>query len=308
MESNDKNVLHSNRNRRNIEGNMGVWLDSLINTADGNLKAKELIRRAVNYLKTFDNSDECTNYVMNTKTEKIFFIISGTFSKIIVPILHDIQQIQSIYVFCSKKEKYEQLMKNYKKIRGLYDDINNVYLALKNDVYMSVNDDLLISVLPSTVVVNNKQEASFMYFQLLTDILIQMDDIQKNAKKDMIDECREQYTGNKQELTVIDDFEENYSSDKAVWWYTRDCFLYRILNKALRVQDVDILFKLRFFIKDLHQQLEQLRSQNNETGTLTVYRGQAMVKEEFNKLQNHIGGFLSMNNFLSTSTDQRVSL
>ncbi|CAF0828085.1 unnamed protein product [Didymodactylos carnosus] len=82
-----------------------------------------------------------------------------------------------------------------------------------------------------------------------------------------------------------------------------------MLNKALRVQDTDILFKFRFFVKDLHDQLTTLHSESNDaTSTLTVYRGQCMVREEFLEMKANIGGFLSMNSFLSTSTSRAVSV
>ncbi|CAF1022190.1 unnamed protein product [Didymodactylos carnosus] len=295
--------------KRNLESNMIVWLDARINTADGNVEAKRLVRRAINYLETFEHGNECIDYVRNSKTEKIFFIVSGELGEKFVPILHNNQQIQAIYVFCSKKEKHKQWAKQYQKIRAVYDDINKIYDALKDDVSTPSSNELPISVMSSSSsgTSNNKQEASFMYFQLLIEILLQMKEKNEDAKKEMVDECRRQYAGNDAELAIIDEFDQKYSSSTAIWWYTRDTFLYRMLNKALRVQDLDILFKLRFFIKDLHLQIQQLHSEGIKTGMLDVYRGQAMSKEEFIKVTKNAGGFLSMNSFLSTSTNRKVS-
>ena len=42
---------------------------------------------------------------------------------------------------------------------------------------------------------------------------------------------------------------KTYSSETAIWWYTRDSFIYRILNKALRTQNIQILISFRFLIK-----------------------------------------------------------
>ncbi|CAF3877511.1 unnamed protein product [Rotaria sp. Silwood1] len=64
-----------------------------------------------------------------------------------------------------------------------------------------------------------------------------------------------------------------------------------------------------FFIRDLHQQIQNLHAKmNDKSGPLTVYRGQGMVKNEFEKMKKSKGGLLSFNSFLSTSTDQKVSL
>jgi hypothetical protein len=51
---------------------------------------------------------------------------------------------------------------------------------------------------------------------------------------------------------MIDDFEQNYDKPSPVWWYTLECFTYKMLNRALREQDVGIIIKMGFFVRDLH--------------------------------------------------------
>ncbi|CAF1448832.1 unnamed protein product [Rotaria sp. Silwood1] len=68
-----------------------------------------------------------------------------------------------------------------------------------------------------------------------------------NAKDDMVEVCQACYYDNKAQNKKIIDFEKDYSPEKAVWWYTYDSFLYRLLNKALRTQNMEIIFKFRFF-------------------------------------------------------------
>ncbi|CAF1691376.1 unnamed protein product, partial [Adineta ricciae] len=92
-------------------------------------------------------------------------------------------------------------------------------------------------------------------------------------------------------------------------------FLYRLLNKALREQDIDILYSLRYFIKDLHEQLTDLHSRQVSTQTpeesksiITVYRGQLINTQEFDqKLRNNLNGFLSVTNFLSTTVSKPLA-
>ena len=86
------------------------------------------------------------------------------------------------------------------------------------------------------------------------------------------------------ELVFVREFEKDYRSDKALWWYTRDSFLYRMLNKALRVQNIDLLFLLRFVIGDIYQQLKQV-----------------MSIDELNTLRQSIDNLISINSFFSTS-------
>jgi tetratricopeptide (TPR) repeat protein len=128
----------------------------------------------------------------------------------------------------------------------------------------------------------------------------------------MIQFCREQYSDNEAQLLIIDEFERDYVPENAIWWYTRDTFLYRLLNKALRIQDVDVLYKLRFFTKSLDEQIEerhrlQFLDISPKIMMLTVYRGYGTSLDEFDKLRV-IGGFLSITSFLSTSTDRNIAL
>jgi hypothetical protein len=63
----------------------------------------------------------------------------------------------------------------------------------------------------------------------------------------MINECRLCYENDLIEQDKIKDLEENYSVNEAISWYTIDSFLFRILNKAFRTENIDIIFKFRFF-------------------------------------------------------------
>ena len=63
------------------------------------------------------------------------------------------------------------------------------------------------------------------------------------------------YEGNDSQLNMIYEFRLSYSPDKALQWYTRESFFYRVLNKALRTQNIELLFLLRSFISDIGQQL-----------------------------------------------------
>ena len=96
----------------------------------------------------------------------------------------------------------------------------------------------------------------FVFSQVLIDCLLRLK-TNPTDKNELISLCTKEYQGNKTELAILQEFEQGYSPDRALWWYTRESFLYRLLNKALRVQNIDLLFVFRFFIRDIRQQLEQ---------------------------------------------------
>ena len=82
------------------------------------------------------------------------------------------------------------------------------------------------------------------------------------------------------------------------------------MNKALRTEDVDLLYTFRFFIGDLTKALqhehEKILSSREEI--LTVYRGVKLDKEEFEKLKENRGKLISTNGYLSTSRLHRKAL
>jgi tetratricopeptide (TPR) repeat protein len=133
-----------------------------------------------------------------------------------------------------------------------------------------------------------------------------------NVKQELINNCRKNYKENPEELEIINEFERSYQPDQAIWWYTRECCFYRILNKALRIQDFDMLFTLRFFITDISKQLKEIHRANLRAISMRdifhVYRGQAITIEELNIMQESIGKYLSMNSFLSTSLKLSIAV
>jgi hypothetical protein len=56
-------------------------------------------------------------------------------------------------------------------------------------------------------------------------------------------------------LAVTDEFEHNYRSKSPIWWYTREFFIYQMLNRALRTLESDTTIHMNVFIRNLHQQI-----------------------------------------------------
>lgn len=60
-------------------------------------------------------------------------------------------------------------------------------------------------------------------------------------KKDLFHFLKEKYKDNIVQLGIINEFERDYQPEKAMWWYTRNCCLYYVLNEALRNYNFDTL-------------------------------------------------------------------
>ncbi|CAF0767289.1 unnamed protein product [Adineta ricciae] len=154
-------------------------------------------------------------------------------------------------------------------------------------------------------------EPSFMYTQILKEILLTIDFKQEHFQN-YIEYCRTLFVGDKAKFKQVKQLERNYPERSPIWWYSYECFLYPMLNSALRAMDGDTIVQMGFFIKDLHQHIQHLHkeqySDRSSLQTFTVYRGQKISKAHFSQLLATKGGLLSFNNFLSTSKIQKVSL
>ncbi|CAF0794183.1 unnamed protein product [Adineta steineri] len=150
----------------------------------------------------------------------------------------------------------------------------------------------------------NQLEPTFMYTQIFKDILLDMEH-DELAIKDFITYCRDH---NCLSPVYIDRFEKQYHAQLAIWWYS-----FPVIRACphLRTMDADIIITMGFFLRGLHQQIEQLYQQQDgscERKSFVVYRGQGLMKLDFEKLEKTKGGLISFNNFLSTSKNKEVSL
>jgi tetratricopeptide (TPR) repeat protein len=149
---------------------------------------------------------------------------------------------------------------------------------------------------------------TFLHTQLLIDLLLRLKSTDVDRQK-FIDLCRKEYVGKQSILDRIDEFEQDYSDEYALWWYTRDIFVYRQLNQALRWQNIDWLFHFRFFIRAIYDLLKVLqKEQQKSLSTDPVYRSQLISSDELMQLKNSIGGLVSFNSFFSTSRNREHTL
>lgn len=143
----------------------------------------------------------------------------------------------------------------------------------------------------------------YVYCQLLLDGLIKMEP-KPEEKEKLIAICQRQYKGNKIELECLERFKTEYKAEDAISWYTKESFVYRMLNKALRVQNIELLTLFKFFIRDLYSEIEKRRCKE----PARLYRVQSMSNEELQGLTHANGKLVSMNSFVSTSMDLNKAL
>ncbi|CAF3585548.1 unnamed protein product [Rotaria sp. Silwood1] len=287
-----------------------VWLDEKRNQNDFQCQ----LRCIINYLKLFHNIEQCINYVLSVTSEKIFLIISDTLSKTVIPRIHDHSQLEHIYIYCRRRTIRESSVQTYAKVSGIFIDNSSLMTKLKEDYQVSSQNLCSTSVVTSEESINNfnLNNSPINWFPLLIETVIRTP--QSNSiKKHLLSKCELDYIDNELEQKSIEDFRQNYKSTDVISWYRRDCFIYRLLNKAFRSEDIVTLFKFRFFLADIHHQLENLHLNyieqlSNEQKQWIFYRGQGISSEELNKIKININKLISINTFFLTTTNFQTAI
>ncbi|CAF4311120.1 unnamed protein product [Rotaria sp. Silwood2] len=197
-------------------------------------------------------------------------------------------QIYSIYVYYDGKIRDNEVIKKFHKVKGIYTDLSSIFDSFKNDIRRYEENLISTSIMPNTNIskVNlNELDPSYMYTKLLKEVLLKLD-FDEHQRKYFVALSRGFYGNNTKILQTVDEFERDYQSDASIRWYPRS----------------------RFFLRDLHQKIDELRLKSNGQISFIVYRGQAMTNDDFEKLYKGKGGLFSFDSFLSTSIDKTVSL
>ena len=257
---------------------------------------------------TISETDACVDY-MKSGVKDISLFISVTVVHTVIPMIDLINLIKFIYVFGIgglRDASSIPSLTEY-RFRGIFDDAEMMFKRFQEDI-------------AETMKVSASKETSFQkiddydeklrWWHTFDKILLHIRST-KTAEREFLTPIRDHYRDNKAELYLIDKFEETYSCNNSIRWYTRDCFLYRFVNTMLRrtQNDINTLFKLRFFVPNLlsglrNAQVDQL---NVLAYSCAVYRGQSISKEEIEMLKSRVGGLISANSILSTSRNEEVA-
>ncbi|CAF3990118.1 unnamed protein product [Adineta steineri] len=315
MNSNNTTTISSDviqPQRRMVRNYSLIWLDECMDETNKVFQNKLAQSQTItDNVKVFKQRDECIDFVSDTQSIKSFLILENTMAQQIMPLINDIPELDSVYIFSNIKSLHEEWTTEWRKIKSVHTNIEDLCKALQLDIKKCNRDSIAMSF----VTVNdmestdnlNQLEPTFMYTQIFKENLLNMEHNQQ-AIKEFITYCRNNDCGSK---IIIDRFEKQYHPESAIWWYTSTPFIYCMLNDSLRFMEGSTIINMGFFIHDLHQQIQQLHQQqlnNYHYQSFIVYRGQGLSKANFEKLQKNKSSLIAFNNFLSTSMEQSVSL
>jgi tetratricopeptide (TPR) repeat protein len=308
--------------RINCEQVTLIWLDHQIGQtsqfSDDIHFTEQTLRQLNDYVLLFSSDSDCLDHVESIKNETVLLVMAGSCaSPDVLEKMHKIRQVDSIFIFCQKKNVYESLLSNkdYYKLFNVFDEQTSLESSIARAIEQIDKQSAIFALYNPKKQKSTRdltrESGSFIFLQLAKQLIQKMLPNQyaiSKSKKEMLDKCRLYYRGNKKEMENIAKFEDEYTSDQAIKWYTNDSFIYKLINKALRTEDIDALYTYRFYIIDLCACLaENCRLLREWVSKIKVYRGIKLPKVEIERLCGTIGGLIAANGYFSTSRKRCVS-
>jgi hypothetical protein len=112
-------LVHDHTIDENLETFSLLWLDAQMDNNKRNRHAQKQLRTIINQFKTIEDENECQHFIEQTsKEDRLVLIISDQLGRLVVPRIHCVRQVSSIYVYCLNKQANYEWANNFPKVRS----------------------------------------------------------------------------------------------------------------------------------------------------------------------------------------------
>ncbi|CAF1466729.1 unnamed protein product [Rotaria sordida] len=296
--------VHQQRDK-NKEDITIVWL----NEDTTNTKTQsfiELLRSINDYVRVFNNENAALAYIESIFEEKILLIVDHL-SDNLLHALETLKQVDALFLYTSVSPDdlpprvtalcptEQQLID---EIKYICQQINKQMTAFS--IYNHNKTDKLNL---------NYEVGTFLFFELFKYAFKKLPK-KSESKKLMLSKYRDYYAGNRKLLEELNNFERNYKPHEALQWYINNSFIYRLVNKGLRTENINTLCYFHFYIKDLSKQLEEefvkFKKQNSKS-IINLYCAFKTTREGIKNFERNIGNLIITNGYLLTTRNRKLA-
>jgi hypothetical protein len=108
---------HQQNNLEMVQNILLIWLDiNIVKESNDYVKTVTPLRSVINTIKTYTDSEECIQFITSMGNEKACILVSGSVGQHIVPRIHSMPQVDSIFVFCGDLTRHRQWAAEWPKI------------------------------------------------------------------------------------------------------------------------------------------------------------------------------------------------
>jgi hypothetical protein len=109
-------TIVSNDDQR-LESFLLIWLDHNVNV-NCTENTEQKLRSIINNLKKFQDVKQCQQCIeQRSQKDRIVLIVNGRLGREIVPRIHQLRQVISIYVYCTDQKGNMEWSSKFSKVR-----------------------------------------------------------------------------------------------------------------------------------------------------------------------------------------------
>ncbi len=109
--------FYTNTDDQHLEIFSLIWLDTNVNVAETR-NTEQKLRSIINHLKKFQDVQQCQQYIeQRSQKDRLLLIVSGQMGREIVPSIHQLRQVISIYMYCMDKKGNEEWTSKFSKVQ-----------------------------------------------------------------------------------------------------------------------------------------------------------------------------------------------
>ena len=238
-------------------------------------------------------------------------ITSGTNGEVFVEKIHENSNIVKIYVFCMNKENHSAWAQKYQKISCVETHIQNLIDQIKQNLleWYQQASSLKLNLPAFAPIFNDGDKSQMNHLHRYLNVIPNFKN-RAQAKTDFVNLSRLIYTDTKSgnHIECFNQFYDKYSKTDILRWYTRETFLYKVINNCLRIATSDSIQYCRFLLKDLEQAVKEQYQTKSKNFNGLLYRGAYLSQEEWTSLKENQYKEIEMHGFLSVSKEKNVAL
>lgn len=140
----------------NLEIYSLICFDSLITNHEELCKVQQRLRTSVNYSRTFDQLDQCEDYIRSLNTnDRVILVIDDCHARQLIPRIEQLRQVSSIYIHSANKNTIEQWAEQFLKV---------IYISFLFELILIVRSkSLLINSMFSSIALNPLIKSTIPY-------------------------------------------------------------------------------------------------------------------------------------------------
>ena len=106
---------------RRLQSYLLIWIDgNFDDTKKDCQNTLKQLRSVVKEVHVLATPMQCITFLNEMDNQRAFIISSGALGLELVPEIHDIPLVDTIYIFCGNKHRYTEWAKDWSKIQGVH--------------------------------------------------------------------------------------------------------------------------------------------------------------------------------------------